>query len=256
MHEWGLSFHVEYKGRKYLLDTGSSDIFIKNATKLGIDISEVDCAFLSHAHFDHSKGTASFFRHNYKAILHVSTHAAANCYSRKSIFNIYIGIPKNLFKKWPDRIIRHAGVSRVEDGVFMVSHSTSGLEAIGRQNQLMIRKNGFFQPDDFSHEMTLVFRTDKGLVIFNSCSHSGAEVIISEVRRAFPNDVIIAYFGGLHLFRMNEEQVKAVADKIAASDIPHFYTGHCTGTHAFSILKDRMGDRISQFFAGMQIEIQ
>ena len=34
--EWGLCIYIEYQGKKILLDTGSSDLFLKNAEKLGI----------------------------------------------------------------------------------------------------------------------------------------------------------------------------------------------------------------------------
>ena len=33
--EWGLSIYIEYNGKNILLDTGASDLFAKNAKKLG-----------------------------------------------------------------------------------------------------------------------------------------------------------------------------------------------------------------------------
>ncbi len=43
--EHGLSVYIEYQGKKYLLDTGSTGLFLENARKLGIEIAEVDTAF-------------------------------------------------------------------------------------------------------------------------------------------------------------------------------------------------------------------
>lgn len=48
------------------------------------------------------------------------------------------------------------------------------------------KKNGGFLPDNFDHEQSLVFETEKGLVIFSSCSHAGAADIIREVSETFP----------------------------------------------------------------------
>ena len=48
-----------------------------------------------------------------------------------------------------------------------------------------------FIPDDFSHEQSLVIDTAKGLVILNSCSHSGVENIINEVHSTFPDKHIL-----------------------------------------------------------------
>lgn len=50
--EHGLSVYIEYNGMNYLLDTGASDTFSKNAQELGISLADIDIAFLSHAHYD------------------------------------------------------------------------------------------------------------------------------------------------------------------------------------------------------------
>lgn len=50
--EHGLSVYIEYNGMKYLLDTGASDTFSTNAHQLGINLEDIDIAFLSHAHYD------------------------------------------------------------------------------------------------------------------------------------------------------------------------------------------------------------
>lgn len=254
-HEWGLSFHIEFNGRRFLLDAGSSNLYLENAEKMGIDISKVNCAILSHAHFDHAKGFPAFFKANYKAILHLSAYASENCYAHKAFFNKYIGIPKGLLKKYPDRIIRHSGVSRVEDGVFLVAHMTNGLEEIGKENHLLVRGKYGYQPDDFSHELTLVFKTAEGLVLFNSCSHAGPKVILAETRRAFPGEKILAYFGGLHLHHLHDDRIKEIAGQLDESGIPHIYTGHCTGNHGFVILKEILGERVEHFSAGTEITI-
>ncbi|MFQ9410234.1 MAG: hypothetical protein ACLR1T_03180 [Evtepia gabavorous] len=60
----------------------------------------------------------------------------------------------------------------------------------------MYRKVGDqWLPDDFSHEQSLVFSTPKGLVIFNSCCHGGADNIVREVADTFPGQPISAIVG-------------------------------------------------------------
>ena len=39
---------------KILLDTGASDVFLRNAELLGIDLCDVDYVFISHGHSDHA----------------------------------------------------------------------------------------------------------------------------------------------------------------------------------------------------------
>jgi len=253
--EWGLSLHIDYEGKHFLLDTGASDRFLENARRLGIDIGDVDFAILSHAHYDHTNGLAAFLSANSKAPVFLSPAAEDNCYAGLGFLSKYIGMPKGVAGNHAGRILRPEGVAEICEGVYLVPHSTSGLGRLGRRNHLLVKRGCRYFPDDFSHEQTLVFKTEKGLVLMNSCSHSGPEVVVDEALKVFPGEHIAAYIGGLHLFRMSEREVLSVADKLEACKIDRIYTGHCTGQKAFELLQARFGDRISQFKCGMEIEL-
>ena len=51
--EHGLSLYIETSGHRLLFDTGASDLFIRNARLLHIDLQKVDYLILSHGHSDH-----------------------------------------------------------------------------------------------------------------------------------------------------------------------------------------------------------
>ena len=57
--EPALSFYLEDNGSTILFDTGYSDVFIKNAETLGIDLSETPMIVLSHGHNDHTRGLSA-----------------------------------------------------------------------------------------------------------------------------------------------------------------------------------------------------
>ena len=73
--EHGLSILLEAEQHRILLDTGASDVFIRNAEQLGIDLSDVDYVFISHGHSDHAGGLRYFLEQNQKAKIIVSPDA-------------------------------------------------------------------------------------------------------------------------------------------------------------------------------------
>ena len=254
--EWGLSIYIEYGDEKILLDVGASNLFAKNADKLGISLKDIDYAVLSHAHYDHANGMRSFFQVNEKARFYVQSTCAENCYFKKWIFSKYIGIPKGILEEYSDRIEYALGNNQIADGVSLIPHSTEGLDAIVRRESMYQKGKSSWMPDDFSHEQSLVFDTSDGLVIFNSCSHGGAVNIINEVASAFPDKKVAALIGGFHLYNKSESEVRELAVRIKETGIQYICTGHCTGEKAYQILKEELGDIAHQLKVGKIIEFE
>ena len=65
--EHGLSILLQTERHKILLDTGASDVFIRNAELLGVDLSNVDYVLISHGHSDHAGGLRYFLEQNQRA---------------------------------------------------------------------------------------------------------------------------------------------------------------------------------------------
>ena len=252
--EWGLSIYIEYGEKTVLLDTGSSKLFLKNAKMLGKNIKKVDYAVISHAHYDHANGMKAFFEINDKAKFYLREGSKENCYGKRWIFHKYIGLPRRILKNFSERIEFAAGDYELCPGVYLIPHKTDGLSEQGRINNLYIKDSNGYRFDDFKHEQSLVFETEEGLVIFNSCSHGGAEVIIREITETFSGKKIKAMIGGFHLFRRTEDEVRAFARKVLETGIEEIYTGHCTGEAAYKVLKEELGDRVHQLHVGLVIE--
>ena len=254
--EWGLSVYVEFEGKRYLLDTGASHLFAKNAGVMGVDLSKVDIGILSHAHYDHANGMARFFALNKTAPFYVRKGVAENCYHAHKLFgrltyHEYIGIHKGWLKRFADRIRYAEGDMQIAPNVYLVPHKTAGLENIGERAHLSVKENGKFRYDSFDHEQSLVFDTPQGLFVMNSCSHAGADNIVKEIEATFPGKKIYALLGGFHLFRYKDDVVRAFAERLRALDVQKIYTGHCTGERAYGILHEVLGDRVQQMRCGM-----
>ena len=253
--EWGLSIHICHNNKKILLDTGSSFLFSKNAERLGIDLKDIDYGVLSHAHYDHSDRMDTFFEKNGSSKFYLQKTAKQKCYGGRFIFLRYIGIKKGMLEKYDNRIEYIDSLHTLCNNAYLLPHSESSPFTAKKSSILRIKKGKKIESDDFRHEQSLVIRTEKGLVVFNSCSHTGVDNIINEVAESFPGEKIYAYIGGFHLYKSSDSDVKALAKRIKELNIQEIYTGHCTGNKAFEILKCELGSTVQQLHVGLIIEI-
>ncbi len=260
--EHGLSLWIEYNGKKILLDSGQSEAFYDNAAALGISFDDMDACVLSHGHYDHSGGFAALFRNNPSARVCVQGSALDHHYSSKGGMH-EIGIPENVLE-YRDRFEPVDSVKEIFEGVWLISHNTPGLDKIGEAKGFYLQEGDSYEPDDFSHEQSLVFETAHGLVIFNSCSHGGIANIIREAREACGGKAVYAYIGGLHMKGMKhgvetctftEPEIDTLCDVIRKENIRYVYTGHCTGQVAYDKLKQRLGDIIRPLTTGLQFTL-
>lgn len=255
--EWGLSIHVETDSANILLDAGTTGAFADNADRLGIDLSNVDFGVLSHAHYDHADGMKAFFERNSRAPLYLRAGSGEDCWSRsgKRFGMKYIGIRKGFLEAHADRICPVEGDFSPCPGVWLIPHKSGDLTKVGKHAGMYRRRGLFWKPDNFSHEQSLVIETAGGLVVFNSCSHGGADRILTEVADTFPGKKIAAMIGGFHLFRSSEEEILAFARRVRDTGVEKLITGHCTGDEAFALLKAELGEKIEQFSSGYRIEV-
>ena len=254
--EHGLSLYIEYKGQKILLDAGSTEVFAENAKQMGVDLKAVDTAFLSHGHYDHSGGFGALIKVNKSVPIYAMESAMGRYASISGGVMHEIGVPDEVKEVLKERITAVDKVTRVSPGITLVPHSTASdkLAVIGEKAWLyreVKAQEATWLPDDFAHEMSVVFETNAGLVICNSCSHGGVQNIVEEVKSALPGKKIYAYVGGLHMKGRkdgeeiciySEEEVKALAEYIQATGIEVLLTGHCTGEPAIALLEKYLAE--------------
>ena len=89
--ESGLSVYLDIYGNRFLLDTGYSSLFLENATKLGLDIDNLDLVVFTHGHSDHTNGIA-YLSPGKKIIMH--PEGFKERYSKRK--KEYVGFPMTL----------------------------------------------------------------------------------------------------------------------------------------------------------------
>lgn len=233
--EHGLSLYIEAAGRRILFDAGQSEAFAYNAEKLGIDLSRVDLAILSHGHYDHGGGLRRFLELNKTAPIYLSRHAFE---PHHNALGRYIGLdpalmdcPRLVFvddELTPSPGLRLAGCNQL-DRPFPTD--PFGLTANGH-------------PDVFLHELYLLIEENGNQFLISGCSHKG----ILNITQWFCPDVLIGGFHFKQLSPHSSQLAQAAAQLRSHPTI--YYTGHCTGEPQFDTLKSVLGRQLHAIHAG------
>lgn len=239
--EHGLSLYIETGEHKILFDTGQSDLFARNAEKLGVDLSSVDIAVISHGHYDHGGGLGKFLSINSQAPVYISKYAFEPHYNGEK----YIGLDKSAEKS--ERLVFTDGVTKIDDNLTLYDYNQhEGIKDLISSGLNMI-KNGHAVPDDFRHEQYLLIKENEKRVLISGCSHKG----IINIESRFRPDVLI---GGFHFSKLPlDAALRSYAEKLNHFDTV-YYTCHCTGEEQFCFMKKYM-DRLNYICTGKTIEV-
>lgn len=254
--EHGLCFWISANGKNILFDFGKTDLFLRNAEQLGVNIADIDLAVLSHAHYDHGGGLHAFLDTNDHAPVYLRRNAFERYYARRMNGRIEdIGLDADL--KRSERLIFTNSVCQIDKNLTLFSEVT-GRELFSPANHVLLMDGGRV-PDMFSHEQNLLIREGDRRVLIAGCAHNGIVNILARCKQIDPHP-LTAVIGGFHLnIPSSGSQIPdELKDQIAAHllrEPAQYYTGHCTGLPAFSYLKQRMGSRIQYLASGSEITI-
>ncbi len=240
--EHGLSLYIETNTHRILFDAGQTDMFSRNATALGIDLSEVDIAVLSHGHYDHGGGIMTFLGINNIAPLYLSVNAFGEYYNG---CEKYIGLDADIAKS--DRLVYTHATHKIDETLALFSCNESAHHYDLGSFGLTEKKDGIFVPDTFSHEQYLLITEGDKKVLISGCSHKG----ILNIAEWFSPDVLV---GGFHFSKLECDDTLATYAKILSQHNTDYYTCHCTGDAQFEYMRKYM-PRLSYLRGGDTIEV-
>jgi len=258
--EHGLSLFIEFEDRKILFDTGQSDTFIKNAEKMGIDLSQVDFLIISHGHFDHGGGLKHFLRINIKAKIFMHINAAHKFYIKVfGLIPYYVGLDQKIIAQ-KDKLHFIDEDTQIDSKMILLEGFPDLFPQPEANKALVEKVKNRFIADKFNHELAMLLIENNEIVLFTGCSHSGIINIIEEVKLVSKTMRIKATFGGFHIYNpisnKNEspDYIDRLAEALGETD-PVFYTGHCTGEKNFRYIKGGLCMKIQTMNTGEVIEV-
>lgn len=244
--EHGLAFFIEYDNRAILFDTGQGISLSTNAEKLRKDLSSVSSIVLSHGHYDHVGGLKDVLERK----------PGINVIAHPFIFQEKVGVlpgedPINIgmpFKR--DFLNERANIILTEEPYVVTMHMmTTGIIPMRTayeniDDELFTRVGKDLVRDEILDDLSLILRTNKGVVVVVGCSHRGIVNIIMHVQKLTGERNIHAVLGGMHLERASQEQLEKTIEFFQAFNIEKIVLSHCTGQEASAKIYRALGDRV------------
>ncbi|HMK45748.1 MAG TPA: MBL fold metallo-hydrolase [Methanocella sp.] len=256
----GLSMLVEKDGGRVLYDTGRNDGLLHNAAALGVDLVDVDAVVISHGHADHTGGLLSFLQVNSCAPVYLKREALIPLYAKTPQMEMNVTTDPRIVAEHGDRLNFAGQLVEIGYGLYVIPVISRTYPLPTGNKILFSGENGRVVNDRFEHELFMVAKEGDGLVVFTGCGHLGLQNIVSTAKVAFPGCEIKAVIGGFHYeapgIRDSQEpgeNIEAAARWALQEGIGKIYTGHCTGTRGYSIMKPFLRDRMERFTTGMKI---
>ncbi|MBN2213617.1 MAG: MBL fold metallo-hydrolase [Bacteroidales bacterium] len=230
--EHGLSYLIEYDGKRVLFDTGQSDLFLKNAEVMGIDMTSIDSIVLSHGHFDHGDGLQ--YLSGGRLICH------PDCFVKRyrKADRLYIGL-----KNTKDELAGRFDLI-TSSQPYKITGKIVFLGEIPRITPFESQTTSFILGDDIPDYVTddsaIALLHDKGLFVITGCGHAGIVNTIEHAKKVTGTNKLYGLMGGFHL-KANNRQTKETITYLKDGHITHVYPSHCTEYPALSLFYENFG---------------
>lgn len=259
--EHGLALYLETDEGTILYDAGSSDLFIRNAKKMKVDLQKVDFVVISHGHYDHTGGVPAFTKENWKAPIYVHEDAFRTFYGTEDgkLDEEPCGIrwrPEEQ-RAISTRIFKTSGITWLTPNLVISGTIPKHEGFVETETFYYLDDNGAMQKDEMTHEQFLAIydQTSKGVHVFSGCSHSGILSAILYAKTLFPGKQILTVTGGFHLYHTTAAERKPLINLLAGEPLKYLVPLHCTGMGAISDLMVALGDRCLPLGVGDAVQL-
>ena len=246
--EWGFAALLEVDGQRLLIDTGERpETVLRNASELGIDLSDVSDLVLTHNHSDHTAGLLSLRRELAKK----NPRALSRVHVAKGMFLSRPGpggtegnglLPiKAQYEASGGVFIEHEGPAQLLPAVWLTGpvprpNPERNWSVTGR-----VQTPSGPVEDTVPEDASVVVDTPEGLILISGCGHAGIINTIEYSRKIVRTAPLLAAVGGFHLFAATDANIEWTAGKLREFGLQHLLGAHCTGIEAVYRLRTLVG---------------
>lgn len=250
--EPALSFYIEDGDTSLLLDAGYSDLFIKNAKALNVDLQKVSTIAISHGHNDHTRGLEFLHQEIRSNAIQLVAHPDA--FKPKIYDELDIGSPlseqqlASMYQLTLTKVPLKISPNMTFLGEIPSFNSFEKHLPIGAY----LDDDNVYKKDKVKDDSALVYHGKDGLFIITGCSHSGICNIIEYATQVCNEPRITGVIGGFHLFEVNAQLTNTI-EYFKQKNIDLLYPCHCVSFAAKAKINQAIP--IHEVGVGMCIEV-
>lgn len=248
--EHGLSLYIETDGFRLLFDTGQTGLFIQNAKNMGIDLTRTDALVLSHGHYDHTGGLASFLQINHHALIYGKKDLfEARFHGEHKAIGMTIGRHQlgGRFVEVATPVVLPGGITLMPEIPLHNPYDTHFGEMYKAVNGHMVR-------DEFTDELFIAIVKDQRVNIITACSHRGILNICKTATDHF-NLPVGLVAGGFHTSGSKPAALSHLALGFNTLQPRDIGVCHCSGIHTYVHLQQHCKAEVFYNATGHVIEL-
>ncbi len=246
--EPALSFYIEDGEKRILFDTGYSDVFLRNAEKMDIDLSGITDIVFSHGHNDHTGGFTAL-KKAYD-LTGICVHAHPDTFKPKRHEGLDVGTPYHSEDLFPALWAPSAVPVQISEHLLFLGEIPRTVPFEKHLTVGTYLEKGRWRKDPVRDDSALVYHQGGTLTVITGCSHSGICNIISYAEELFHTDHVTDVIGGFHLME-DEKRIRHTAgflrDHVWGSLVPC----HCISLQAKHVMMQ--DNEVLEAGSGMRI---
>jgi len=244
--EHGFSCLLEVGDFKLLIDMGETDLFLRNAGKMKINMSNVQNALITHGHYDHGGG-ASHLRGK-DIFIHGKTFQRrfkppTEEFDLKEETLVVENKDKNNWLEIDSNVVINGSVFLIPN--IPVTHEFE-------RGSAWILEDG--SVDELADEICVAVKTDKGLVIISGCAHRGICSTVDYARWMTGESRVSSVIGGFHLRKL-DDKVEKTLEYFKANPVGSLLMAHCNSDEVIEKFKEELPNMAQMISTGMVVEL-
>ena len=249
--EPGVCYYIEDGEEALLFDVGYSDLVIKNAAAMNIDLSQLNTIVLSHGHDDHTRGLKSLLEIKKSEAIEIIAHPHALNYKECDGLKISAPFTRTELAEKCQLKLTQTPVKITENITFL--GEIPRVMAFEKPDPIGKQQVGDDLVDDYLlDDSALVYQGEAGIFIITGCSHSGICNIIEYAKTVTGDQRVCGVIGGFHLFEVNDRVVRTI-EYFKNNQIEQIYPCHCTAFAVKAAIHTHIP--ITEVGVGLELEL-